>query len=103
MIFHDCGHGSYFTTPAANRVMGVLIGWVIFQTANWSLGHAKHHQTSGQPENSLGCKGRSKQQERRPVWTHPCLTRVSTLGWGPSPYCLTIPHLARLWPRCHVG
>lgn len=54
MTFHDCGHGSYFTTPAANRVMGVLIGWVIFQTANWSLGHAKHHQTSGQPENSLG-------------------------------------------------
>lgn len=48
MIQHDCGHGSFFPSKAANdwtgRVLGVL---TLTPYAYWRQTHAIHHATSG--------------------------------------------------------
>jgi omega-6 fatty acid desaturase (delta-12 desaturase) len=45
---HDCGHGSFFRSPAANHVVGSLIGVVtLFPYYYWRRTHAIHHATSG--------------------------------------------------------
>jgi acyl-lipid omega-6 desaturase (Delta-12 desaturase) len=48
IIFHDCGHGSFFTSPQANRVTGVIAGFVnLTPYRHWRWQHALHHGTSG--------------------------------------------------------
>jgi omega-6 fatty acid desaturase (delta-12 desaturase) len=48
IIQHDCGHGSFFRSPAANHVVGSLIGVVtLFPYYYWRRTHAIHHATSG--------------------------------------------------------
>ena len=48
IIFHDCGHGSFFKSHKANDVLGFLTGVLTF-TPNyrWRHDHAIHHATSG--------------------------------------------------------
>jgi omega-6 fatty acid desaturase (delta-12 desaturase) len=48
IVFHDCAHGSFLPTRAANRWVGRITGLVVFQPyANWRHNHAVHHGTSG--------------------------------------------------------
>src|SRR5882724_8000814 len=48
IIFHDCGHGSYFKSAAANDVVGFLTGLLTFTPYyQWRWDHALHHATSG--------------------------------------------------------
>lgn len=48
IIFHDCGHGSFFKSKKANDVLGFITGMVTFTPyGHWSWQHAVHHQTSG--------------------------------------------------------
>jgi len=48
IIFHDCGHGSYFKSRAANDVSGFLTGLLTFTPFyQWRWDHAIHHATSG--------------------------------------------------------
>ena len=48
IIFHDCGHGSFFKSKTANRTLGFLTGLMSFTPSYyWSHKHAKHHARAG--------------------------------------------------------
>jgi omega-6 fatty acid desaturase (delta-12 desaturase) len=48
IIFHDCGHGSFFKSRKANDFVGVLAGILTFTPYfAWRHSHAVHHATSG--------------------------------------------------------
>jgi omega-6 fatty acid desaturase (delta-12 desaturase) len=48
IIFHDCGHGSFFRSKAANEVMGFITGVLTFTPYHdWRTEHARHHATAG--------------------------------------------------------
>ncbi|HEX8570157.1 MAG TPA: fatty acid desaturase [Caulobacteraceae bacterium] len=48
MIQHDCGHGSYFPSKAANEWTGRIIGVLTLTPYDyWRRTHAVHHATSG--------------------------------------------------------
>lgn len=48
IIFHDCGHGSFFRSKRANEIVGFITG-VLTLTPHyrWWYEHARHHATSG--------------------------------------------------------
>ena len=48
IIFHDCGHGSFFASRRANDVWGAITGvltWTPYRY--WRAQHATHHGTTG--------------------------------------------------------
>jgi omega-6 fatty acid desaturase (delta-12 desaturase) len=48
IIFHDCGHGSFFPSARANDVLGFVTGVLTFTPYyHWRWEHAAHHATSG--------------------------------------------------------
>lgn len=48
IIFHDCGHGSFFKSPIANTIWGFITGVLTFSPYyHWKWEHAVHHATSG--------------------------------------------------------
>ena len=48
IIFHDCGHGSYFKSRKSNDVVGFMTGLLTFTPFyQWRWDHAIHHATSG--------------------------------------------------------
>src|SRR5882724_4851876 len=48
IIFHDCGHGSYFRSRKANDLVGFITGLLTFTPYyQWRWDHALHHATSG--------------------------------------------------------
>ncbi len=48
IIFHDCGHGSFFKSKRANDIVGILTGIITFTPYySWRHSHAVHHATSG--------------------------------------------------------
>lgn len=48
IIFHDCGHGSFFGKPWANRLVGLATGFMTFTPFHhWHRAHAIHHGASG--------------------------------------------------------
>jgi acyl-lipid omega-6 desaturase (Delta-12 desaturase) len=48
IIQHDCGHGSFFRSAAANRWVGATLGVVTLTPYQyWRRTHAIHHATSG--------------------------------------------------------
>ncbi|MEW6157924.1 MAG: fatty acid desaturase [Verrucomicrobiota bacterium] len=48
IIFHDCGHGSYFASRRANDVVGFLSGLLTFTPYyHWRWEHNIHHASSG--------------------------------------------------------
>jgi omega-6 fatty acid desaturase (delta-12 desaturase) len=48
ILFHDCGHGSFFTSQRANNIVGIICGLVVFTPYyQWRYDHAIHHATSG--------------------------------------------------------
>jgi len=48
IIFHDCGHGSYFKSPVANDLVGFLSGILTFTPYyHWRWEHAIHHSSAG--------------------------------------------------------
>lgn len=48
IIFHDCGHGSFFRSRRANGITGAILG-VLFLTPYdaWRRRHAAHHGSTG--------------------------------------------------------
>jgi omega-6 fatty acid desaturase (delta-12 desaturase) len=47
IIFHDCGHGSFFRSRKANDILGVITGILAFTPYyQWRRKHAIHHATS---------------------------------------------------------
>ncbi len=48
IIFHDCGHGSFFRSRKANDIVGKIMGILTFTPYNkWHYHHRVHHATSG--------------------------------------------------------
>lgn len=48
IIFHDCGHGSFFASKRANDLTGFLTGLLTFTPyVLWKREHARHHATAG--------------------------------------------------------
>jgi omega-6 fatty acid desaturase (delta-12 desaturase) len=48
IIFHDCGHGSFFKSRKANDALGIFTGILTFTPYfEWRHEHSIHHATSG--------------------------------------------------------
>src|SRR6266436_258066 len=48
IIFHDCGHGSFFRSRKANHIWGFITGVLTFAPYyHWRWEHGVHHATSG--------------------------------------------------------
>jgi acyl-lipid omega-6 desaturase (Delta-12 desaturase) len=48
IIFHDCGHGSFFKAKRANNATGALAGVLLLTPyRHWRWQHALHHGTAG--------------------------------------------------------
>lgn len=48
IIFHDCGHGSFFKSRKENGFWGYITGVIMFTPYDyWSKDHAIHHATAG--------------------------------------------------------
>ena len=48
IIFHDCGHGSFFKSPKANAITGYLAGVLtVTPYHHWRWEHGLHHGTAG--------------------------------------------------------
>lgn len=60
ILFHDCGHGSFFKSQTANHILGIISGLLVFTPYfQWRYEHGVHHATSG----DLDRRGRGD------VWT----------------------------------
>src|SRR6266850_7030191 len=52
IIFHDCGHGSFFKSRAANDAVGFIAGILTFTPYyHWRWEHNIHHSNSGDLDN----------------------------------------------------
>jgi omega-6 fatty acid desaturase (delta-12 desaturase) len=48
IIFHDCGHGSFFKSKRLNTIVGIITGLIVFTPYHkWHHDHHIHHQTVG--------------------------------------------------------
>jgi acyl-lipid omega-6 desaturase (Delta-12 desaturase) len=48
IIFHDCGHRSFFVSKKANKTVGMIMGIIAFTPfLKWHHQHWIHHSTSG--------------------------------------------------------
>jgi omega-6 fatty acid desaturase (delta-12 desaturase) len=48
IIFHDCGHGSFFKSRKVNNILGIITGVLSFTPYyHWRWEHALHHASSG--------------------------------------------------------
>lgn len=48
IIFHDCGHGSFFKSSKANHIWGAITGVLTFTPYyHWRWEHSIHHSSSG--------------------------------------------------------
>ena len=48
IIFHDCGHGSFFKSKTANQTIGFIAGLMTLTPfRHWRWQHAVHHSSSG--------------------------------------------------------
>lgn len=48
ILFHDCCHGSFFTSQRANTIVGYLTGVMTFTAFDdWRHAHNRHHATAG--------------------------------------------------------
>ncbi|MGN6387143.1 MAG: fatty acid desaturase [Verrucomicrobiota bacterium] len=48
IIFHDCGHGSFFKSERANKILGFISGILTFTPYyHWRWEHSIHHASAG--------------------------------------------------------
>jgi omega-6 fatty acid desaturase (delta-12 desaturase) len=51
IIFHDCGHGSFFKSKRLSKIVGIITGLIVFTPYHkWHYEHKIHHQTVGNLE-----------------------------------------------------
>jgi acyl-lipid omega-6 desaturase (Delta-12 desaturase) len=52
IVFHDCGHGSFFASRRANNWVGIACALLVYQPFHsWRHEHAVHHATAGDLDN----------------------------------------------------
>ena len=79
IIFHDCGHGSFFKSRGANDVWGFLCGIMTFTPYyQWRWEHSMHHATAG----DLDRRGTGD------VWTMTVHEYLNSSGWKRFAYRL---------------
>lgn len=80
IIFHDCGHGSFFRSRRANDVTGFITGVLTFTPYyQWRWQHAQHHATAG----DLDKRGTGD------VWTMTVQEYIESSRWKRFSYRLT--------------
>jgi omega-6 fatty acid desaturase (delta-12 desaturase) len=48
IIFHDCGHNSFFKSRRLNKIVGIIAGALVFTPYHkWHYQHMVHHKTVG--------------------------------------------------------
>lgn len=48
IIFHDCGHGSFFKSGRLRKIVGFITGTLTFTPyTSWTNSHGIHHKTAG--------------------------------------------------------
>ncbi len=48
IIFHDCGHGSFFKSERMSKIVGIPLGLLVFTPYHrWHRDHKEHHATVG--------------------------------------------------------
>jgi omega-6 fatty acid desaturase (delta-12 desaturase) len=48
IIFHDCGHGSFFKSERWSKIVGIPLGLLVFTPYHrWHRDHKEHHATVG--------------------------------------------------------
>jgi len=51
IIFHDCGHGSFFKSKRMNKITGIITGLIVYTPYHkWHHDHHIHHNTVGNLE-----------------------------------------------------
>ncbi|MGO9245653.1 MAG: fatty acid desaturase [Verrucomicrobiia bacterium] len=79
IIFHDCGHGSFFKSRKANDFWGIIAGVLTFTPYYlWRWEHAVHHASSG----DLDRRGRGD------VWTLTVQEYLESSRWKRFAYRL---------------
>ena len=53
IIFHDCGHNSYFPNKKLNYLLGSILGIFVLTPYCWTYDHTNHHLTSGKIDNDI--------------------------------------------------
>ena len=72
IIFHDCGHGSFFRSRLANDVTGFVAGVLTFTPYyHWRGEHAVHHGATGDLDRRGGV-ARGRRRGDCGGWGHPC-------------------------------
>lgn len=80
IIFHDCGHGSFFKSRRANRTVEFITGVLTFTPyGQWRYKHALHHATSG----DLDRRGAGE------IWTLTVQEYLEASRWKRFAYRLT--------------
>ncbi len=80
IIFHDCGHGSFFKSRKANDILGFLTGVLVFTPYyHWRWLHALHHASSG----NLDRRGKGD------IWTLTVQEYLESSHWKRFAYRLT--------------
>jgi len=79
IIFHDCGHGSFFKSRMANDVLGFVTGILTFTPYHhWKWEHSIHHASAGH----LDKRGTGD------VWTMTVQEYLASSGWTRFTYRL---------------
>ncbi|MEI7663049.1 MAG: fatty acid desaturase [Bacteroidota bacterium] len=77
IIYHDCGHGSYFSSARLRDSIGILIGILTFTPYfHWTKNHEIHHDTAG----NLDKRGVGD------VWTMTVEEYRNSSRWGKTIY-----------------
>ena len=77
IIYHDCGHGSFFKSGKMSDIIGLLIGILSFTPYyHWSKNHQIHHDTAG----NLDKRGIGD------VWTMTVAEYKESSQWGKIVY-----------------
>jgi omega-6 fatty acid desaturase (delta-12 desaturase) len=92
IIFHDCGHGSFFKSRRANRVLGFFTALLTFiPSYYWSHQHAKHHASAGDLDNrgsgdvwTLTVQEYLELPRRRRLWYRIYRNPLFFFGIGPA-------------------
>lgn len=79
IIFHDCGHGSYFKSARANQLVGFFTGLLTFTPFyHWRWEHSIHHASAGH----LDKRGRGD------IWTMTVQEYLESTRWKRFSYRL---------------
>jgi omega-6 fatty acid desaturase (delta-12 desaturase) len=79
IIFHDCGHGSFFKSRTVNDVVGFIAGVLTFTPYyHWRWQHAIHH----------ACAGDLDKRGTGDVWTMTVLEYLESSRWKRFAYRL---------------